>query len=285
MLRLKSVVIAGFLITSGCSLFYSSPSSVVKQLMADAKKGDVDGMVSLWSSKAIQEEGAEKIRSNAQHFADFNKQVRDAGEDPQVQNIRETIQGDRARVFFLYRDEQHKDSVGMGFALLKENGKWKLYRSLDVGEENQPFESAFAPRKTPATTSSPEPPGPMEMVSPVPTPPASNSSRNSEDNSNSSAAPTGGATISGGVLNSKATSLPKPAYPAAARAVKASGTVVVQVMVDESGRVTSATAVSGHPLLHASAVAAARQAKFNPTIVGGKYVKVTGTLSFQFSPE
>ena len=43
--------------------------------------------------------------------------------------------------------------------------------------------------------------------------------------------------VSGGVLNGKATSLPKPPYPAAARAVRASGAVSVQVLIDESGRV------------------------------------------------
>lgn len=283
--KFKCLVLTALLTSSACSLFFSSPSSVVKQLMANAKKGDVDAMVSLWGSKAIQEEGAEKIRSNAQHFADFNKQVRDAGEDPQVQNIRETIQGDRARVFFLYRDEKHKDSVAMGFALLKENGKWKLYRSIDISEEEKPFDSSFALGKSPNQTASPEPSAtPVEMISPPP-PPAGSRKTETNTNSNSAVTSTNGPPISGGVLNSKATSLPKPAYPAAARAVKASGTVVVQVMVDETGRVISATAVSGHPLLQPSAVAAARQAKFNPTIVGGKYVKVTGTITYEFTAQ
>jgi len=89
-------------------------------------------------------------------------------------------------------------------------------------------------------------------------------------------------TISGGVLNGKATSLPKPAYPAIAKAAHASGTVNVQVLVDESGNVVSASAVSGHPLLKASAAAAARQAKFSPTIIGGQRVKVTGVIVYNF---
>ena len=68
------------------------------------------------------------------------------------------------------------------------------------------------------------------------------------------------APISGGVLNGKALSLPHPPYPAIARAARASGTVVVQVTIDENGQVISARAVSGHPLLQAVAVAAARRA-------------------------
>lgn len=94
-----------------------------------------------------------------------------------------------------------------------------------------------------------------------------------------------GAAVSGGVLNGKAVSKPEPAYPATARAVHATGVVTVQVTVDESGNVTSATAVSGHPLLQAAAVAAARQAKFSPTRLGGKPVKVTGVLTYNFAPE
>ncbi|CAN5403468.1 hypothetical protein BH20ACI1_BH20ACI1_18470 [soil metagenome] len=89
-------------------------------------------------------------------------------------------------------------------------------------------------------------------------------------------------TISGGVLNGKAVELPKPVYPAAARAVKASGAVNVQVTVDENGNVTGANAVSGHPLLRQSAVAAAREAKFKPTLLSGKLVKVTGVIVYNF---
>lgn len=88
--------------------------------------------------------------------------------------------------------------------------------------------------------------------------------------------------ISGGVLNGKAVSLPKPQYPPAARAVRASGAVSVQVLVDENGRVVSARAVSGHPLLRPSAVAAARQAKFAPTLLAGQPVRVSGIITYNF---
>jgi len=91
-------------------------------------------------------------------------------------------------------------------------------------------------------------------------------------------------TISGGVLNGKAVSLPKPAYPAAARAVRASGSVTVQVLIDEQGRVVSATAAGGHPLLQAAAVAAARQARFSPTLLSGQPVKVSGVITYNFVP-
>jgi protein TonB len=90
------------------------------------------------------------------------------------------------------------------------------------------------------------------------------------------------APISGGVLNGKAISLPKPSYPPIARAAHASGTVVVQVLIDENGNVVSAHAVSGHPLLQAVAVGAARQARFSPTKLSGQPVKVTGVIQYNF---
>jgi TonB family protein len=90
------------------------------------------------------------------------------------------------------------------------------------------------------------------------------------------------APISGGVLNGKALYLPKPDYPPEAQSAKASGTVVVQVTIDEQGGVLLAQAVSGHPLLQAAAVAAARQARFSPTTLMGEPVKVTGVITYNF---
>lgn len=91
-------------------------------------------------------------------------------------------------------------------------------------------------------------------------------------------------TVSGGVLNGKATSLPKPPYPAAAKAVRAGGAVSVQVLISESGSVISASAVSGHPLLRAAAEAAARGARFSPTLLSGQPVKVSGVITYNFVP-
>jgi TonB family protein len=90
------------------------------------------------------------------------------------------------------------------------------------------------------------------------------------------------APISGGVLNGKAISMPKPAYTTEAMVARATGTVVVQIMIDEEGNVIEARALSGHRLLRDSAVQAARGAKFPPTRLSGQPVKVSGTLSYCF---
>jgi TonB family protein len=88
--------------------------------------------------------------------------------------------------------------------------------------------------------------------------------------------------ISGGVLNGKALSLPKPDYPADAKAAGAEGVVVIQVLVDEQGNVTEARAVSGPRMLQEVSVNAALQAKFSPTLLQGEPVKVTGVLVYNF---
>lgn len=88
--------------------------------------------------------------------------------------------------------------------------------------------------------------------------------------------------ISAGLLNNKAVSLPQPDYPPVARAARQSGTVTVQVIVDESGKVISARAVGGPPLLQASAVKASYGAVFSPTRLSGQPVKVTGVITYNF---
>lgn len=91
-------------------------------------------------------------------------------------------------------------------------------------------------------------------------------------------------TLSGGVLNGKASSLARPSYPPAARAVRASGAVSVQVLIDENGDIFSAAPVSGHPLLRNAARLAACGSKFMPTRLSGQPVKVSGIITYNFVP-
>jgi Ca-activated chloride channel family protein len=91
------------------------------------------------------------------------------------------------------------------------------------------------------------------------------------------------APVSGGVLNGKALSLPRPIYPAAARNSGASGKVVVEVTIDEQGKIIEARAVSGHPFLQPAAVHAARQARFSPSTLSGEPVRIKGTINYVFT--
>ena len=96
----------------------------------------------------------------------------------------------------------------------------------------------------------------------------------------------GGGRAAGGArdggLNGRKLYAPNPAYPPIAKAAGAQGVVGVKVTVNEEGNVVAAEAVSGHPLLLQAAVAAAREAKFEPTVVDGKPVRVIGVITYNF---
>ena len=89
--------------------------------------------------------------------------------------------------------------------------------------------------------------------------------------------------VSGGVLNGTALTLPPPIYPDAAKRMRTSGTVTVEVVLDESGKVVSAIATSGPTMLRDSAVQAALKARFSPTKLSGQPVKVSGVINYKFA--
>ena len=89
--------------------------------------------------------------------------------------------------------------------------------------------------------------------------------------------------VTGGVLNGIAISLPAPMYPDAARRFRISGTVTVEVIVDETGKVISAQATSGPAVLREVAAQAALRARFSPTKLSGQPVKVAGLINYKFS--
>jgi len=84
------------------------------------------------------------------------------------------------------------------------------------------------------------------------------------------------------VLNGRALMLVTPGYPTIARKAHASGTVLVRVQIDKEGKVIAARAISGHPLLFAASVEAAKNSLFSPTLLGDKPVEVTGVIQYNF---
>ena len=57
----------------------------------------------------------------------------------------------------------------------------------------------------------------------------------------------------------------------------------VKVIINEEGMVIAAASISGHPLLQAAGVSAARDAQFAPTLLNGKAVKVVGVIKYTFA--
>ena len=74
----------------------------------------------------------------------------------------------------------------------------------------------------------------------------------------------------------------KPDYPQFAVAAGLKGEVVVEIIVDEKGKVISAKAISGPPLLRQSAVNAALSWRYTPTTLNGSPTQAVGTINFRF---
>jgi bla regulator protein blaR1 len=93
--------------------------------------------------------------------------------------------------------------------------------------------------------------------------------------------------LGGGSLHNQAIKRVQPSLPSGA----STGTIVVEVIVDEEGNVESARVTSGQPfgvvtsndpLLKTAAIEAARQWRFKPEQVEGSPVKIIGELFFTF---
>jgi TonB family protein len=86
-----------------------------------------------------------------------------------------------------------------------------------------------------------------------------------------------------GSLIAYATKQTSPVYPPAARNMRASGIVKVEVTVDESGAVSEVQKTSGPSLLQTAAKDAVRKWKFKPFVRDGQPVRATGFVNFNFS--
>lgn len=86
----------------------------------------------------------------------------------------------------------------------------------------------------------------------------------------------------GNINGAKAILLPKPVFPVEAGEAGAEGKVKVEITIDESGSVTAAKAVSGHPALFEAAQNAALKSKFSVPKAGGAGTKVSGFISYNF---
>jgi TonB family protein len=95
--------------------------------------------------------------------------------------------------------------------------------------------------------------------------------------------PSDGRPVDLGSLIDKATQRIAPSYPATAKNARVQGVVKVFIVVDENGSVLKVERSDGPSLLRAAAETAARQWKFQPPVVDGKPVRMTGYISFNFT--
>jgi TonB family protein len=89
--------------------------------------------------------------------------------------------------------------------------------------------------------------------------------------------------IGNGVPPPKVTKRVNASYSAEAMRAGVQGMVAIEVTIDPQGKVSDAKVARSIPLLDASAVAAARQWEFTPTIIDGKPVPVIATIELSFN--
>ena len=86
-----------------------------------------------------------------------------------------------------------------------------------------------------------------------------------------------------GSLVEYATQKVNPVYPPQAKTLRMTGTVKVEVMVDEQGQVTAVQNSSGPSLLQRAAADALKKWRFKPFVRDGQPVKAKGFVNFNFN--
>jgi TonB family protein len=73
-----------------------------------------------------------------------------------------------------------------------------------------------------------------------------------------------------------------PVFPPIALAARVQGNVVIEAVIDMTGRVTGATITKSIPLLDVAAIGAVRRWQFEPPIAGGRAILFATTITLQF---
>jgi protein TonB len=88
----------------------------------------------------------------------------------------------------------------------------------------------------------------------------------------------------GGVIEApRKTKEVRPIYPAIARSARVQGTVILEAVIGESGKVRDVRVLRSIPLLDAAAIDAVRQWEFTPTLLNGQPVPVAMTVTVAFT--
>ena len=165
-----------------------------------------------------------------------------------------------------------------------------------VPANNKPSDTAVAANNKPAVSEpvkKEEPAKPIVVQNPSrentetvkQAPPANTTAK--ADPPKTEAPKTGSATSEGmmdiGSLKEYATKQTLPTYPPAAKSMRTTGIVKVELVINESGDVAEVQSTSGPVLLQSAAKDAARKWKFKPFTRDGQPVRATGFVNFNFS--
>ncbi|HEY7912849.1 MAG TPA: hypothetical protein VIG62_13120 [Blastocatellia bacterium] len=133
----RNVLLIGFVLLAlaGCNSTGDSPKAVIEKFVLDAESGNVDAMNKAFSKRAIQEMG-DKIKSLNKSYSDMIKET-GAKEKASMVGTQEKITGDKALVSYNYGVSKNgstitgKNTGCTAFELVKEDGSWKIDKSVD----------------------------------------------------------------------------------------------------------------------------------------------------------
>jgi protein TonB len=149
-------------------------------------------------------------------------------------------------------------------------------------EETAPEEPEAVPSAEPGTVEAPPQPAPTEASperQPDPVPRATARPRPTAAPVAERPSPV---RVGGSILEPRKVKNVSPFYPAAARAARVQGIVILECTIGRDGRVGSVKVLRGVPLLDAAAVEAVRQWVYEPTVLGGVPVPVIMTVTVNF---
>ena len=75
----------------------------------------------------------------------------------------------------------------------------------------------------------------------------------------------------------------RPVYPDIARSARVEGTVIMEAVLDTTGRVTQLRVIKSVPMLDQAALDAVRQWRYTPSLYGGHPVSVLMTITVRFT--
>ena len=74
-----------------------------------------------------------------------------------------------------------------------------------------------------------------------------------------------------------------PVYPPLARQARIQGTVIIGVVINQSGDIASVQLISGHAMLAPAAIEAVKQWKYQPCLVDGQAVEAETKIQVTFT--
>lgn len=149
--------------------------------------------------------------------------------------------------------------------------------SFTLGEDGRPLSTPPPPPAPPAPPAPPTPPT-GELPPPPPAPPAPPAPPLPVWNEGDAALRIGGA-----IKEPKKLRDVRPIYPPIAASARVQGVVILEVRIDEDGRVTDARVIRPVAILDQAAIDAVMQWEYEPTVLNGRPVPVIMTVTVNFS--